>query len=79
MKVQASSQLDWIATDKPPRRRVVIPIPVVVQPRLVVKVLLLETDRIPEARLAARLADRLLRFIPGLVAGRSSDAPFMVR
>lgn len=49
------------------------------QPRLFVKVLPLEPDRIPEPRFPSRLADRLLGFAPSLVLRRPGDPPLVVR
>ena len=79
LEIAPAGQSDGIFRDKPPATRVVIPVSVVVQPRLVVKVLPLEPNRIPEPRLPSRLADRLLGFAPGLVLRRPGDPPLMVR
>src|ERR1041385_194435 len=79
MEVDTTYQSNWVARDKPPSLRVVVPIPVVVQPRLLIPILPLKPNRIPEPRPSPSLADRLPRLSPRLVLRRPSHTAFVVR
>ena len=60
--VQSTCQPDRVLRQESAAVAILVPMPVVVQPRLVVEVLPLEADRVTDTRLARRLADDFLCF-----------------
>ncbi len=79
MQIQATLQPNRILADEPPAIRIVGPIPVVVQTRLVIMVLPLEPNRVGDRYLAGRFPNRLLRDTPRTVFRAPRNFAVLVR
>jgi hypothetical protein len=79
VEVVAAEKSDWILRQVSCRIGVIVTVPVIVQPRLVIKILPLTPDRIPYPGLVRRLADRFLRLPSNLVLRRPSNLAVAIR
>jgi len=73
-----AEKTDWILRQVPCRIWIIVPVPVVMQPRLIIKILPLKPYRIAHPGPVRRLTDRLLRLPPRLVLRRPRNLAFMV-
>ena len=77
-QVQPTKVTDRILPNKPPNRRIIVPIPVVVQTRLMVVILALKADRVVQPHLFRPGRTFLFRLAPRLVLRRPRHVAVVV-
>ncbi len=78
IEIQATRIPNWVLANKPPYLRIIVPMPVVMQPRFMVVILPLKPKRVGQSFTLRPFRQLFLRFTPSLVLCAPGNSPLVV-